>query len=132
MTTFTRTPDAKTALIDVSRVRKISKIDDNIYGGFLEYVVFHLSQCSFSDGELWFDVDVRTLNARTRSAFDFGLLLHHVEIPILLVAWRNEHHMFWKENYVLRSSDTLKTFKSKCDYDELSWSRNAFWTRAGA
>ena len=77
-------------------------------------------------------MDVRTLNARTRSAFDFGLLLHDVEIPILLVAWRNEHHMFWKEYCVLRSSDTLKTFKSKCDYDELSWSRNAFWTRAGA
>lgn len=62
MTTFTRTPGAKTATIDVSSVKRISKIDDNIYGGFLEYVLhFTFSQIdsrqpvrAWKDCMLWY------------------------------------------------------------------------------
>lgn len=36
MTTFTRITDGETASIDVDVSRRLSKIDRNIYGGFLE------------------------------------------------------------------------------------------------
>ena len=38
MTTFTRIPDDATPQIDVDVARRLSKINKNIYGGFMEYV----------------------------------------------------------------------------------------------
>lgn len=38
MATFTKIPDSETPVISVNALNKVSKIDDNVYGGFTEYV----------------------------------------------------------------------------------------------
>lgn len=38
MTTFTRIDDGETPVIEVDALKKLSKIDPMIYGGFTEYV----------------------------------------------------------------------------------------------
>lgn len=38
MTTFTRIPDSETPSISVNGKHKVSKINDNVYGGFTESV----------------------------------------------------------------------------------------------
>lgn len=38
MTTFTKLPEGERPLIEVDAGKKLSKIDDMIYGGFTEYV----------------------------------------------------------------------------------------------
>lgn len=37
MATFTKIPDDEEPVIEVNALNKISKIDDNVYGGFTEY-----------------------------------------------------------------------------------------------
>lgn len=40
MATFTKIPDSEEPVIEVNALNKISKIDDNVYGGFTEYRSF--------------------------------------------------------------------------------------------
>jgi hypothetical protein len=40
MATFTRIPEGDTPSIDVDPARRLSKINKNIYGGFMEYVSY--------------------------------------------------------------------------------------------
>ena len=39
MATFTKIPDSETPVVSVNHLNKIAKINDNVYGGFTEYVV---------------------------------------------------------------------------------------------
>ena len=38
MATFTKIPDSETPVVSVNHLNKIAKINDNVYGGFTEYV----------------------------------------------------------------------------------------------
>lgn len=38
MATFTKTPESETPVISVNHLNRIAKINDNVYGGFTEYV----------------------------------------------------------------------------------------------
>ena len=38
MATFTKIPDTETPVVSVNPLNKIAKINDNVYGGFTEYV----------------------------------------------------------------------------------------------
>lgn len=40
MTTFTKLPDGEKPLIEVDAGKKLSKVDDMVYGGFTEYVPY--------------------------------------------------------------------------------------------
>lgn len=44
MTTFTKFPEGEKPLIEVDAGKKLSKIDDMIYGGFTEYVLIPIWQ----------------------------------------------------------------------------------------
>jgi alpha-N-arabinofuranosidase len=39
MATFTKIPDSETPVVSVNHLNKIAKINDNVYGGFTEYVL---------------------------------------------------------------------------------------------
>jgi hypothetical protein len=39
MATFTKIPDSETPVVSINPLNKIAKINDNVYGGFTEYVV---------------------------------------------------------------------------------------------
>lgn len=38
MATFTKVPDSETPVVSVNPLNRIAKINDNVYGGFTEYV----------------------------------------------------------------------------------------------
>jgi hypothetical protein len=41
MATFTKISDSETPVVSVNPLNKIAKVNDNVYGGFTEYVVVH-------------------------------------------------------------------------------------------
>lgn len=41
MATFTKIPDTETPVISINALNKISKINDNVYGGFTEYAMVY-------------------------------------------------------------------------------------------
>ena len=43
MATFTKIPDTETPVVSVNHLNKIAKMNDNVYGGFTEYILLILS-----------------------------------------------------------------------------------------
>lgn len=41
MATFTKIPDTETPVISINALNKVSKINDNVYGGFTEYALVY-------------------------------------------------------------------------------------------
>lgn len=46
MTTFTKLSDGEKPVIEVDAGKKLSKVDDMVYGGFTEYVLYLFHTCS--------------------------------------------------------------------------------------
>jgi alpha-N-arabinofuranosidase len=44
MATFTKIPDSETPVVSVNHLNKIAKINDNVYGGFTEYVIVSIAR----------------------------------------------------------------------------------------
>jgi aspartokinase-like uncharacterized kinase len=57
MATFTKIPDSEIPVVSVNPLNKIAKINDNVYGGFTEYVVvlipYHGKQVTDILKDIW-------------------------------------------------------------------------------
>lgn len=69
MATFTKIPDTETPVVSVNHLNKIAKINDNVYGGFTEYVNSHELE-SFTMSQIWLRLISRNTSDISKGTWD--------------------------------------------------------------